>query len=105
MFGVPELDNSICLQLSRQDLAQCVRVNKDWYRVATPYLWSNLTGGQKKDSATGFLQVGSGRLSSETSVPAGARRADDRSSIVVSSDVLPVGFIIATQDFGNMIVA
>ncbi|KAF9976141.1 hypothetical protein BGZ65_007956 [Modicella reniformis] len=43
MFDLLELDEVICQQLKRQDLAQCARVNKKWNRVVTPHLWSNMT--------------------------------------------------------------
>jgi len=43
MLGIQELDDLICLQLTRQDLAQCVRVNKKWHSIAVPHLWRDLT--------------------------------------------------------------
>ncbi|KAI8362232.1 hypothetical protein B0O80DRAFT_435341 [Mortierella sp. GBAus27b] len=43
MFEIPELDEMICQQLSRHDLAQCVRVDKKWHAIIAPYLWRDLT--------------------------------------------------------------
>ncbi|KAK3810895.1 MAG: hypothetical protein J3Q66DRAFT_350441 [Benniella sp.] len=43
MFGLPELDYVICLQLTRHDLAQCARVNRTWHTAIIPYLWGDLT--------------------------------------------------------------
>ncbi|KAK3810894.1 MAG: hypothetical protein J3Q66DRAFT_350440 [Benniella sp.] len=43
MLGLPELDDVICLQLTRHDLAQCARVNKKWHTVVIPYLWGDLS--------------------------------------------------------------
>ncbi|KAG0226990.1 hypothetical protein B0O80DRAFT_435340 [Mortierella sp. GBAus27b] len=43
MLENPELDEMICQQLSRHDLAQCVRVNKTWYAIVVPILWRDFT--------------------------------------------------------------
>ncbi|KAF9362533.1 hypothetical protein BGX34_005982 [Mortierella sp. NVP85] len=43
MFGLPELDDVICLQLTRHDLAQCAQVNRKWHTAVTPYLWGDLS--------------------------------------------------------------
>jgi len=43
MLDLPELNNIICLQLTRHDLSQCARVNKKWNTVVLPYLWQYLT--------------------------------------------------------------
>ncbi|KAF9360625.1 hypothetical protein BGX26_008463 [Mortierella sp. AD094] len=43
MFDIPELDDIVCLQLRRNDLSQCARVNKKWHDVVTPYLWRDIS--------------------------------------------------------------
>ncbi|KAF9401827.1 hypothetical protein BGX21_000465 [Mortierella sp. AD011] len=43
MFDIPELDDMICLGLERRHLAQCSRVNKQWHRIVTPYLWRDVS--------------------------------------------------------------
>ncbi|KAK3810888.1 MAG: hypothetical protein J3Q66DRAFT_350431 [Benniella sp.] len=43
MFGLPELDDIICLQLARHNLAQCAQVNRKWHTAVTPYLWADLS--------------------------------------------------------------
>jgi len=43
MFGLPELDYVVCLQLARHDLAQCARVNRMWHTAVIPYFWGDLT--------------------------------------------------------------
>ncbi|KAG0246308.1 hypothetical protein B0O80DRAFT_499632 [Mortierella sp. GBAus27b] len=42
MFGLFELDELICRQLSRQDLTQCARVNREWHSITIPILWRDL---------------------------------------------------------------
>ncbi|KAF9344360.1 hypothetical protein BGX26_004461 [Mortierella sp. AD094] len=42
MIGIPELDEMICLKLKRHDKAQCARVNKQWHKVISPYLWHDM---------------------------------------------------------------
>lgn len=36
----PELINDIAVHLSRQDLTNAVIINKIWFAVCTPYLWT-----------------------------------------------------------------
>ncbi|KAF9362536.1 hypothetical protein BGX34_005985, partial [Mortierella sp. NVP85] len=43
MLDLPELNDVVCLQLTRHDLAQCARVNKKWHTVVLPYLWRDLS--------------------------------------------------------------
>ncbi|KAK3811017.1 MAG: hypothetical protein J3Q66DRAFT_350790 [Benniella sp.] len=43
MLDIQELDDFVCLQLARQDLAQCARVCKKWHSTVTPYLWRDLS--------------------------------------------------------------
>jgi len=43
MLGIQELDDLICLQLTRPDLARCAQVNKKWHSIAIPHLWHDLT--------------------------------------------------------------
>ncbi|KAK3810867.1 MAG: hypothetical protein J3Q66DRAFT_350403 [Benniella sp.] len=43
MLGLPELDRMVCQELSRYDLAQCTRVNKEWHHTTFPYLWRDLS--------------------------------------------------------------
>ncbi|KAF9957863.1 hypothetical protein BGZ65_001826 [Modicella reniformis] len=47
MFGLPELDNMICRELSQHDLAQCVRVNRKWHMAVIPYLWRDIRCGEQ----------------------------------------------------------
>ncbi|KAK3810859.1 MAG: hypothetical protein J3Q66DRAFT_350384 [Benniella sp.] len=42
MLGLPELDDTICRQLSRHDLVQCARVSRKWHEAVIPYLWNDL---------------------------------------------------------------
>ncbi|KAK3810939.1 MAG: hypothetical protein J3Q66DRAFT_350562 [Benniella sp.] len=42
MFDIPELDEMICRQLRKHDLAICARVSRKWHKVVIPFLWSNL---------------------------------------------------------------
>ncbi|KAK3811022.1 MAG: hypothetical protein J3Q66DRAFT_414469 [Benniella sp.] len=50
MLGIQELDDLICLQLTRQDLAQCARVSKKWRTIVIPHLWRDLSWLSSKDS-------------------------------------------------------
>jgi len=43
MLDLPELNDVVCLQLTRHDLAQCARVNKKWHAVVLWYLWRDLS--------------------------------------------------------------
>ncbi|KAI8345821.1 hypothetical protein B0O80DRAFT_503999 [Mortierella sp. GBAus27b] len=43
MLILPELDDDIIQQLSRQDLTQCARVNKEWHAALMPHLWKSLS--------------------------------------------------------------
>ncbi|KAG0021377.1 hypothetical protein BGZ80_002542 [Entomortierella chlamydospora] len=43
MLDIPELDDMICQRLERRQLAQCSRVNKQWHRIVTPYLWRDVS--------------------------------------------------------------
>ncbi|KAI8362233.1 hypothetical protein B0O80DRAFT_493242 [Mortierella sp. GBAus27b] len=43
MFNILELDEMVCHQLGRHDLAHCVRVNKLWHAIISPFLWRDLT--------------------------------------------------------------
>jgi len=43
MFSIQELNDIVFGLLSRQDLAQCARVNKEWHAVVIPYLWNDLS--------------------------------------------------------------
>lgn len=54
MLDIPELDELICRQLRRRDLAQCIRVNKKWHRIAIPYLWRDISGHRLMHSGEGF---------------------------------------------------
>ncbi|KAG0223719.1 hypothetical protein BGX31_008360, partial [Mortierella sp. GBA43] len=54
MLILPELDDDIIQQLSRQDLIQCARVNKEWHTAIIPHLWKSLSclsTAQNKDAA------------------------------------------------------
>ncbi|KAF9366769.1 hypothetical protein BGX34_008727, partial [Mortierella sp. NVP85] len=42
-MDITELDELICQQLSRHDLAQCVRVSKKWHTAFIPHLWNDLS--------------------------------------------------------------
>ncbi|KAG0265322.1 hypothetical protein BG011_005022 [Mortierella polycephala] len=42
MFDIPELDDMVCLTLSREELVHCARVNKKWHKVVAPYLWRDI---------------------------------------------------------------
>ncbi|KAK3810857.1 MAG: hypothetical protein J3Q66DRAFT_372592 [Benniella sp.] len=44
MFGLPELDDVVCQQLSHHALAQCAQVSRKWYNTVIPYLWGDLSG-------------------------------------------------------------
>ncbi|KAF9170747.1 hypothetical protein BGX20_008573 [Mortierella sp. AD010] len=52
MFDIPELDDMICPQLCRRDLAQCSRVSKQWCKVVARYLWKDVTNlkGDRRDA-------------------------------------------------------
>ncbi|KAG0217512.1 hypothetical protein B0O80DRAFT_503120 [Mortierella sp. GBAus27b] len=43
MLNITELDDLICQQLNRHDLAQCARVSKQWHSIVIPHLWCDLS--------------------------------------------------------------
>ncbi|KAF9346918.1 hypothetical protein BGX34_003524, partial [Mortierella sp. NVP85] len=49
-MDITELDELICQQLNRHDLAQCLRVNKKWHAVFIPYLWGDLSVLEKSST-------------------------------------------------------
>ncbi|KAG0010202.1 hypothetical protein BGZ80_001687 [Entomortierella chlamydospora] len=56
MFDIPELDDMICPQLRRRDLAQCSRVSKQWCKVVARYLWKDITN-LKGDRRAAFCRI------------------------------------------------
>ncbi|KAK3813271.1 MAG: hypothetical protein J3Q66DRAFT_412771 [Benniella sp.] len=59
MLDITELDEPICRQLSRHDLAHCTRVCKRWHRIVAPYIWRDLSAGDfsKQQQAAFVLLV------------------------------------------------
>ncbi|KAK3811131.1 MAG: hypothetical protein J3Q66DRAFT_351102 [Benniella sp.] len=52
MLDIPELDDFICRQLNRDELAQCARVSKKWHSIVVPSLWSDLSGLSRTNTMT-----------------------------------------------------
>ncbi|KAG0333180.1 hypothetical protein BG004_000938, partial [Podila humilis] len=42
IFDIPELDEMVCSQLDLASLVKCAVVNKQWNRIATPYVWRTI---------------------------------------------------------------
>ncbi|KAK3810942.1 MAG: hypothetical protein J3Q66DRAFT_350563 [Benniella sp.] len=58
MLDIPELDEPICQQLSRHDLAQCTQVCKRWHRIVVPYIWrDHLSGDFSESQQAAFVQL------------------------------------------------
>ncbi|KAG0334126.1 hypothetical protein BG000_008601, partial [Podila horticola] len=57
MFNIHELDRLVYLQLSRNSLAQCARVNRKWHEGAMPFLFETIPNFPYRYQQLSFLEI------------------------------------------------
>lgn len=57
MFDVPELDNMLYMGLDRHSVVQCARVNKNWNKAVSPYVFQEIPRLPKKHHQEAFRRI------------------------------------------------
>ncbi|KAG0246498.1 hypothetical protein BGX31_001775, partial [Mortierella sp. GBA43] len=88
MFTIPEIDEQICAQLNRSDLATCARVSKTWHGIVIPHIWRSI-------HLVPVISIGS------TITLCSIGTEDEQRRVMLFRGVILEDFMRTSQDEGN----